>query len=166
MGTLQLNDKQQRRAGILSCVIGGSISRADGASLLKLSDRQMRRLVSRYERDGLRSVIHGNTDRSPANKLNVDVVDTILELSMEGGKYHGFNVCHAHDLLAESECLSVGRSTVYTLLRKAGVVKPRRQSKQIRRKRRERCSAEGMMVQIDGRLHGSWSTDVADWRGG
>ena len=153
MGTLQLNDKQQRRAGILSRVIGSSISRADGASLLNVSDRQMRRLVLRYDRDGLRSVIHGNTGRIPANKLNVDVVDTILELSMEGGKYHGFNVCHAHDLLAESECLSVGRSTVYTLLRQAGVVKPRRQAKQIRRKRRERCSAEGMMVQIDGSLH-------------
>lgn len=153
MGTLELNERQQRRAGILCRVCGGSVSRGEGASLLGVGDRQMRRLVSSYERDGLRSVIHGNTGRSPSNKLKVDTVETIMELSVEGGKYHGFNVCHAHDMLTGSERLSVGRSTVYTLLREAGVVKPRRQVKQTRRKRRERFSAEGMMLQIDGSLH-------------
>jgi hypothetical protein len=56
-------------------------------------------------------------------------------------------------MLDENEGLRACRSTVYTLLRNAGIVKLGKQGKQIRRKRRERSSAEGMMVQIDGSMH-------------
>jgi hypothetical protein len=56
-------------------------------------------------------------------------------------------------MLDENEGLRAGRSTVYTLLRNAGIVKLGKKGKQTRRKRRERCSAEGMMVQIDGSIH-------------
>lgn len=148
-----MSGKQQRRADILSRVNRGSVSRAEGARLLGMSDRQMRRLVSRYQEDGIRSVVHGNTGRTPANKLSFDTASAIADLCGQGGKYHGFNTSHARDMLDENEGLRAGRSTVYTLLRNAGIVKLGKQGKQTRRKRRERCSAEGMMVQIDGSIH-------------
>src|ERR1035437_9493741 len=130
MGTIQLTDKQQRRAGIVSGVSGGSISRTDGARLLGLGARQMRRLVLRYEREGLVSMIHGNTGRAPANKLPDLMVKSIVELCGEKGKYHGFNPSHSRDMLDENEGLRAGRSTVYTWLRKAGVVQPGKRGKQ------------------------------------
>ena len=153
MGTIHLNEKQQRRAGVLSRLCGGSISRADGAMLLGVGDRQMRRLMVKYEQDGLRSVIHGNVGRSPSNKLKADVVSTVLSLSGDGGKYCGFNVCHLKDKLFEDEKISIGRTTLRDALKEAGLLKEGGRIKQARRKRRERCSAEGMMLQIDGSLH-------------
>jgi len=112
----------------------------------------MRRLVSRYGREGVCSVVHGNTGRAPSNKLPEVMVERVAQLCGEGGKYNGFNTSHARDMLEEQEGLIACRSTVYGWLRKAGIVQPGKQAKH-RRKRRERRSARGMMIQIDGSPH-------------
>lgn len=153
MGTIALNEKQQRRSDVLTRVLAGSIGRAEGEYLLGVSSRQMRRLISRYEGEGVISLVHGNTGRAPANKLPESTVRKIEEMCGEEGKYHGFNTCHTRDLLEDVECVRVARSTLYGCLRNAGIVQPRKQTRQTRRKRRERCSAQGMMLQVDGSPH-------------
>jgi hypothetical protein len=121
--------------------------------LLGLGRRQVDRVLAGYRQRGVGSVIHGNRGRVPANKLNPDVARTVVSLLDKGGKYHGFNVCHACDVLLEKEGISMGRSTLDRLLREAKIVKSGSRRKQVRRKRRERASAEGMMLQIDGSPH-------------
>jgi hypothetical protein len=48
-------------------------------------------------------MVHGNTGRSPANKTPISLINKVLELAGEGGKYHGLNICHLHDLLAPQD---------------------------------------------------------------
>jgi hypothetical protein len=126
------------------------MTKSDAENLLGLSRRQVNRALKAYNERGLASVVHGNTGRSPANKTADDVLLRIDELTGDSGTYKGFNTCHLHDMLSEREQIDIGRST---LSRIVGTGKAGKITKVIKRKRRTRSSAEGMMLQIDGSPH-------------
>jgi transposase len=152
MESITLSKVQQRRAEVLGRLDAGSISKDEAQFLLGLSRRQVDRILARYRVSGLESVVHGNTGKAPVNKTEESVVDRVLPLVREDGKYHGFNVCHICDLLAENEQITIGRSTLDRLLRDQKIITAKK-PKQVRRKRRQRASAEGLLLQIDGSPH-------------
>lgn len=153
-----LTQKDQRRAEVLRRLCAGGVTKSQAEMLLGLGRRQVDRLLGEYREQGVRSVVHGNRGRVPVNKLDSDVVETILLMVDRDGKYEGFNVCHTCDLLSENEGVRIGRSTLDRLLREAKIIKSSSSSKKTRRKRRERASAEGVMLQIDGSPH-NWLED-------
>ena len=138
---------------MLAKVESGAISKTDAENLLGLGGRQIDRLVGDYEREGLKSVIHGNSGRSPSNKIAAALRDGVMELAGEGGKYHGLNVCHLHDVLKETEEVFISRPVLYRMLIEHGVIKKGRRKGKERRQRRERAPREGMLLQIDGSSH-------------
>src|SRR5690348_13253067 len=126
MGTITLSERQQRRAEILSKASAGALTTQQVASLLHVTDRQVRRLLSRYRSQGLASTVHGNTGRSPANRTVQDIRQRLTELAGKAGKYHDFNTCHLQEMLAEREDIQIGRSTLDRLLIETGVRKRKR----------------------------------------
>jgi len=152
-GYITLSNKQQRRAEVLNRVSSGKITKDEAGGLLELSRRQLNRVLSGYRVEGLPSLVHGNAGKVPANKSRPELVAAVVALAGEDGKYHGFNICHMHDLLADNEAIALGRSTLDRLLCDNNIISRRSRKKQVRRKRRERSSAEGMMLQIDGSPH-------------
>jgi transposase len=152
MGTITLNDPQQRKCEILQRLKDDTISSAEAAQLLGRSARQVQRMLSRFTECGMASVIHGNRGRSPANKTSTLIVDRIVQVAGNDGKYHDFNACHMQELLAEHEDLLIGRSTLDRLLKEKQLRKPPRKQP-VKRRRRDRKSAEGMLLQIDGSTH-------------
>lgn len=152
-----MNKEQQRRARVLSCLSCGAMNKTDAQRLLGLSRRQVNRALKAYQDRGLESVVHANTGRAPANKTDEEIVDKIRQMAGEEGMYHGFNTCHLHDMLRLNEEIRIGRSTISRLL---GKERPGRsdRSRQVKRRRRLRSSAEGMMLQIDGSPH-NWLED-------
>jgi hypothetical protein len=152
-GYITLSKKQQRRAEVLNRVLSGKITKDEAEALLELSRRQLSRVLNGYRIEGLPSLVHGNAGNVPANKTRPESVAAIVALAGDGGKYNGYNICHMHDLLADDQAITLGRSTLDRLLRENNIIGKPSPSKQVRRKRRERSSAEGMMLQIDGSLH-------------
>jgi transposase len=148
-----LSKRDERRAGILQRLESGRITKSEAELVLGVSRRQVDRLLADYRAEGVRSVVHGNRGRIPANKTSPEILAAILPLVDKDGKYHGFNVCHICDLLAENEGIRIGRSTLDRFLRRQRIIKSGTRSKQVGRRRRERASAEGMMLQIDGSPH-------------
>lgn len=148
-----MSEKHQRRAQVLNRVLSGSATKAEAERVLQLSRRQLNRVLRDYEAKGPRSLLHGNTGRTPVNKTPSESAARILNLAAEDGKYHDFNVCHMMEMLADNESIVVGRSTLDRLLRGNKLIGKKQSKKQVRRKRRERSSAAGMMLQIDGSLH-------------
>lgn len=157
---ITLSKKQQRRAEVLNRVLSGNVTKCEAEGLLGLSRRQLNRVLNCYQADGLRSLLHGNTGKTPVNKTSPESIAGILGLAGEDGRYHDFNVCHMHDLLEDNESIVIGRSTLDRLLRENDLIRRKPQKKQVRRKRRERSSAEGMLLQIDGSPH-DWLEDRA-----
>ena len=153
MGTITLSDKQQRRADILTRVTGGSLPAEQAAQLLHVSERHLRRILGKFNSEGLSSVVHGNIGRAPANKTVLCVRDKLKELAGEQGKYHDFNTCHLNELLVECESITMGRSTLDRLLKEAGVRKRKRTRPRRVYKRRDRRAREGEMQVIDACQH-------------
>src|SRR3954452_2823311 len=109
MRTLSLTAGQQRRVEILTRLDAGSLSVAEAAELLGVSSRQVRRLRQRLTQEGMMAAVHGNQGRVPVNRTDPRIVERVVTLVSEGGKYHDFNVCHLQELLVEDETLVIGR---------------------------------------------------------
>ncbi|HZP97602.1 MAG TPA: ISNCY family transposase [Candidatus Limnocylindria bacterium] len=144
------------RALVLTRVIAGKVTVADAALLLGVSERTIRRLRTCLERSGPAALIHGNTGRRPAHALDPAVASRIVALAKT--TYAGINDSHLTELLAEREGISVSRASVQRVLRAAGLKSPRKHTRARYRRRRERRSAAGMLVQLDGSREG-WFGD-------
>jgi transposase len=150
MRTITLSPQQQHDVEILARLEAGTLDAASAAELLGVSVRQVRRLRASYRAEGMAAVVHGNQGRAPANRTDPAVVERIVQLAGPGGKYHDLNTCHLQELLAREEQIAIGRSTLDRLLKQAGVRKAAPATAPVHRRRRERRSAEGMLLQIDG----------------
>lgn len=142
---------QWRRLDAVERVSRGELSSVEGARGLGLSERQMRRLLRRYEARGQAGLVHGNTGRVPPNIIAASVVSRVVELMQ--GRYAGCNDQHFTELLKEREGISLSRPSVQRILRSAHVA-PQRSRRAVKlRKRRERKAQMGLMLLWDGSTH-------------
>src|SRR5437868_8231985 len=149
MRTLTLSTRQQRRAEVLTRLSAGRLSTLDAAQLLGVTLRQVQRLRRRFATQGLSCAVHGNTGRAPKNRTDPALGARLALLCGPGGKYHDFNVSHLADLLARAEDIHLPRATLARLLSVKGLRLPLRPRAAVKRMRRERKAAEGLMLQID-----------------
>lgn len=149
--TVSLNAKEQQRAMVLNRVERGELTGQEGASLVGLSLRQVRRLLARYRREGVAALAHGNRGRAPVHRIPEATRQRVVALARE--LYQGFNHYHLQELLVEREQLALSRSSLWRLLTVAGIPSPRRRRPPQHRCRRERYPQEGMLLQVDGSRH-------------
>lgn len=147
-----LSKQDEQRAMVLGQVGVGVLGIADAAALIGVGERQVRRLLAAYQREGPRGIVHGNRGRAPAHATSPELQAQVIALST--GKYEGVNHSHLAELLSEREGLHLSRSTLGRLLAAAGVRSPRPQRRRSKhRSRRERYPQEGMLLQIDASHH-------------
>lgn len=153
MEGLTLNSKHQTRLEVITRVESGRLSKQEAAQLLGVSRRQVDNILRRFRDEGVKSVIHGNTGRAPAHKTPRETVEAVLQLASQGGPYHDLSVPHLRLFLAREHGIHITRPTLDRILRQAGVRLTRRRKPTVTRKRRQRSSAEGMLVLIDASPH-------------
>jgi transposase len=159
--TITLNARAQWRLYVLNHLLTGETSIAEATGLLGLSVRSVRRLVARYRGpEGAAALVHGNTGRVPANRLDPEVRVRLVELA--GTRYAGVNREHMAELLAEELGLTVAPRTLRRILAQEGVPALRRRRPRRHRSRRERMSAAGMLLQVDGSRH-DWLEGRGPW---
>lgn len=146
-----MNKKEQRRLMVLNKMERREICTAEAAQLLSLSIRHVKRLRAGYYQGGAKALAHGNRGRKPVHAVSNDIRHKIVGLAQS--EYAGFNQQHYTELLAEREDISVSRSTVRRILSGVGILSPRKRRPPKHRRRRERYSQEGMLLQIDGSPH-------------
>lgn len=149
--TIALDGRTQQRLYVLNHVIAGELTAEQAGRVLKVSVRQVRRLLDRYRADGAAGLVHGNQGRSPAHRTSDELRCRLVELATT--TYVGVNRAHLAELLAEREGLAVPARTLRRVLAEAavGAVRTRRPARH--RARRERMAHEGQMVQTDGSRH-------------
>ena len=146
-----MNAKEQRRVMILTAVVSGTVSIAEAADCLAVSQRHTKRLLAGFRRDGVAALAHGNRGRQPGHTLPMAVRQQISQLAT--GKYVGFNQQHLTEQLEANEGIAVSRSSVRRILGEAGIGSPRTRRVPKHRSRRERYARAGMLVQIDASPH-------------
>jgi transposase len=155
-----LDERAQRRLLVLNHVLAGELTAAEASAYLRLSIRQVRRLLKRYRSaEGPAALVHGNRGRVPANRLRDDLRQQLVELASD--KYQGINRAHLADLLAEREQLVVAERTLRRILAQAGLPAVRRRRPHSHR-RRERMSQAGLLLQVDGSRH-DWLQGRGPW---
>ena len=154
-----MSKQDEQRAVVLGQVGAGVLGIAEAAALIAVSERQVRRLLAAFQRDGPRGIVHGNRGRSPAHATSAEVRAQVIALAT--GKYEGVNHSHLADLLSEREDLQVSRSTLTRMLSEAGARSPKPQRRRSKhRSRRERYPQEGMLLQIDASHHHWFGKEV------
>lgn len=146
-----MSGKEARRLQLLGLVTEGKLTLVSAAEKLGLSYRQAKRVKRRLVRDGPRGLVHGNRGRPPANRVAPEVAERIVELARE--RYALFNDSHFTEVLASEHGIRVGRETVRSLLRRAGLVPKRKRKPRRHHRRRPRKLQEGLMMLWDGSPH-------------
>ena len=158
--TITLNTQEQKRMMVLNRLLVGQLTAVEAAVLLDLSERQVRRLLAAYQKEGAAALVHGNRGRKPVQAISEEVRRQVIELAST--KYAGCNYQHLRDLLAEREGIELSRASVRRIRLPAGMSTPRTQRRRQHRRRRVRYAQEGMLVQIDGSRH-AWLGDRGPW---
>ena len=146
-----MSQQELQRIKVIENVVEGRIKVGEAAELLSLSRRQVQRLRQSYRAGDVAWVRHGNRGKEPANRIDTELRQKILELAR--GRYRGFNDTHLTAKLTQVEKVAVSRATVQRILRAAGLTSPQKRRSPKYRSRRERREQEGVMLQTDGSRH-------------
>ena len=160
--TITLDARAQQRLYVLTHVLAGELSIEQAAAYLRLSIRQVRRLLGELRGAGAAALVHGNRGRRPANRVDDAVAARVIELART--TYAGFNPVHLAECLAEDPegPLVLSARTVRRILAGAGVIPPRTRRRRRGHPRRERMPRAGMLLQTDGSRH-AWLEDRGPW---
>ena len=157
---MQLTGMEQQRLVVLNRVLMGDLTAADAAAAFGLSVRQVRRMLAAYRKEGAAALAHGNRGRIAAHALTEEVRQQVVALART--TYPGLNDTHLAEVLAEEEGLTLSRSTVRRVRLGAGLARPRQRRAPVHRRRRERKTQAGMLLQLDASPH-AWLEERGPW---
>jgi len=126
------------------------LTQAQAAKQLDISERHLRRLQRRYEKEGDAGLIHRSRGRPSNRKFSDSFREQVLAHVRE--QYADFGPTLASEKLAERDGLTVSRETLRRWMIEDGLWKPKRR-KARHCQARERKPAFGEMVQMDTSEH-------------
>jgi len=145
-----MSTKELRRLHVMQRVVERKLTQAHAAQLLGLSDRQIRRLVTRVRLEGAQGLVHRSRGR-PSNRA-IAPRRKARVLRRYEARYPDFGPTLAAEKLAERDGITLSDETLRLWLLEAGGTHFRRR-KRPHRQWRERKAHRGELVQIDGSHH-------------
>jgi transposase len=143
---IALSQRERDRLRVLQEVQQGHLTQVEAAARVKLSDRQMRRLLLRLREHGDRAVVHGLRGRPSNRKLAAPFEQKILARVRQ--RYADFGPTLASEHLAKDGFL-VSRETLRKWMTKATLWRPRSQRVKTIHVWRERRASFGELVMQD-----------------
>lgn len=160
MYSTDLMERVMRRQEVILKAIAGDINWIQAARIVGVSDRQMRRLKTKYERHGFPCLMDNRHGRPAWNHLPVELTKKVLNLYRD--QYFDFNVRHFHEKLIAEHQFTHSYSWLKTVLQEANLVE-RKKKKGKHRKKRERRPLVGMLLHLDGSSHHWLGENFPKW---
>ena len=157
--TIMLRQKELKRLHVIHKVIQGDLTQVEATELIFLSERQIRRIVRRIQREGDEGIRHKSRGRQSSRKTSKQLGERIVGLYRR--KYQGFGPTLTSEKLLEIEGIEVSKETVRTLLMESGDWQRSRKRRQ-HRQWRQRKERRGEMLQMDGSHH-DWFEGRGPW---
>jgi hypothetical protein len=139
------------RLHVLRDVIGERISAREAAQLMRVTPRQVFRLLKVYRADGPSALLSKRRGK-PSNRSYPSIVRTEA-LALIKANYADFGPTLAAEKLAERHGLCLGVETVRRWMLAEGIWKDRRQRLKPVHQPRHRRDCVGELIQIDGSEH-------------
>lgn len=143
-----MSQKQLNRFTVISKVIEGSITIAEAAAGLEISQRQVLRLKKGVVSEGPGFLIHKNTGRKPKHAILDNVAASIIALK-SSDKYRTANFQHFRELLEREEGIVISYSALHALLVRANLKSPKTRRRFKMHRRRKRKAQQGLLIQMD-----------------
>jgi transposase len=146
---IEMNRRERDRLKVLYGVIQRERSQKEAARLLRLTTRQVRRLVRRIQASGDQGLIHRLRGRASNRRLPAELRQQVVAEYQRC--YQGFGPTLASEKLAE-QGLRISHDTLRRWLMAAGLWESKRKRDQ-HRQRRPRRECFGELVQMDTSIH-------------
>ncbi|MFA5271712.1 MAG: ISNCY family transposase [Candidatus Omnitrophota bacterium] len=147
---LIMNQKELNRLHIIRKAIDKHLKQREVACLLKLSQRQVRRLVKRVRKESNKGIIHRLRGIRSHRMIPETIKNKVLALCR--GKYEGFSPTFASEKLFERNKIKISRETIRQWFIAEGLPYEKRKARP-HRSWRERKTYYGEMLQMDGSHH-------------
>ena len=155
--TLPMSLRQLSHLDVLRRVARSEITQIKAASMLRVTDRTVRRQLIRLATEGPKFLQHGHKGQPSHNRLLSDEMKKIERLLRE--KYPDFGPTFAAEKLAETNGIDRDPKTIRRIQVRLGLFTPRKASKKNEHRFwRIRPSVFGEMAQFDGSYH-RWLED-------
>lgn len=155
--TIEMNGKELARKTLVEKVLDKRITQKEAASKAGVTERQMRRIIKRYQINGDSGLVSCKRGKPSNRKLKenvwLDVVDFISSKQSEG-----FGPTFMAEKLFELKGIRVSKETVRQIMIEAGKWKPKAKKVANLHLTRPRRKMRGELVQIDGSKH-DWLED-------
>jgi transposase len=145
---ITMSQKQLNTYDIISKANAGFITVKEAAEALGLSERQVQRLKKKVREEGAAATVHKNSLKAPSNRIADEIVDKLISLK-KTEPYASANFNHFRELLSEYHGIAVSYSTLYNLLKSAGISSPKTRRRFKPHRRRKRRAQQGMLLQAD-----------------
>jgi transposase len=149
-----MTQRERDRLVVLKKAQKKHITQRQAAEELKISERQVRRLLGKLKEVGDRAVVHGLRGRRSNRRLEEKLREKAVQILSEE-VYRGFGPTLASEYLASKHKLRIGREALRQLMLQAGLWRQRPASQVEVHQWRARRSSRGELVQ--------WDTSEHDW---
>jgi len=142
-----MSRKDLERLDVLKKVLSKELRQIDAARLLKVSDRQVRKLTNRLRLEGPFGIVSKLIGRKGNRCKSGDFKQQVLDLLKD--KYEGFGPTLAAEKLFEYEKITISKETVRVWMIESHLWVPRKKKKRVHTTRLRRpCFGE--LIQADG----------------
>lgn len=139
--------KEAKRVYVMEQVVAGMITVRQAAKLLRLSERQVKRLKGGMKKEGLAALLHKNRGRKPKHAISDDIRQKVTSLATS--EYRGASCQHMSELFEQYQGINISSRSIRRLLAQAGILNPHSRKAPRRRRCRDRMPQEGLLVQCD-----------------
>ena len=150
-GFVTVSMRELERIKIIAAVAEHRLKVVQAAERLDLCERQVSRLVRRYETSGPAGLVSGRRGQPSNRELPIDLRARAMALVRE--RYADFGPTLACEKLRECHGVELAKETVRRWMRDAGLWIPRKQRPPRIHQPRNRRSCLGELIQIDGSDH-------------
>jgi transposase len=149
-GVLTMSAKEVKRAKIIHQVTERKLTVSEATEMMQLTERQAYRVLKRYRQEGDSGLIHRLRGKASNRGYAQRIREHVVKLFKT--QYRDYGPTYFAEMLTQYHHLGVDHETVRRWLYNAGLGTPYRKKRPHRRKR-ERRSAIGAMIQFDGSEH-------------
>lgn len=142
--------RQMTRKEIILKAINKQITWIQAADILGISARHMRRLKTRYEKEGYGGLRDYRVGKAHRRRIPLKTIEELCRLKKE--VYPDFSMKHFHEYATEKHKLDLSYNWARIVLEEAGIVE-KSPARGKHRRKRERRPMTGMLLHIDGSTH-------------
>ncbi len=147
---LSMSRKERDRLKVIDQLERGKLKQVEAGRIMRVSARQVRRLLKKYREKGDAGIVHGLRGKPSNNRISDELQNKAVKLVRK--RYWDFGPTLAGEYLGSDHKIIVSRETLRKWMIKEEIWKPRRHRAK-HRQWRERKALWGEMVQMDTSIH-------------